>query len=337
MNSHGSKPTIERLHTHLEWHAMWCAAGELLKSEALVPLDADHWDDLSARIAQEKLAEPPLWSADLLVSTPLLARNWQSDQSPLDGWIPGVREADHRAGIFPNDSPYYLVVEGISERRTSDRSERTRVSTALVEPDTGCSLLRALQTMNDSWDYKLPDEGEERVEIDDPPYRFLGWLQRSDRNESIDENDPFRGHAFHVGTRPGRRVVATCALTRDMAGRARWSTREAEQPMFVYEAWGESDRDDEGYRASTGVAGHRLLAHREQLLGFLRGQDMDLMLEVEVIRRERESRRFSYEKADEAREGRFARLYLFDRGGNLEVAEGRLGTWTGDCQAARAG
>ena len=29
---HGSKPTLERLHTHLEWHAMWCVAGELLKS-----------------------------------------------------------------------------------------------------------------------------------------------------------------------------------------------------------------------------------------------------------------------------------------------------------------
>ena len=337
MNRHGSKPTLERLHTHLEWHAMWCAAGELLKTEPLVPLDEDHWDDLSARITREKLAEPPLWSTDLLISTPLLARNWRSDRSPLDDWIPGVREADHRAEICPDDSPRHIVVEGSCERRTRDRMERTRISSALVEPVMGRSLLRALQTMGDSWDYKLPDEGEKRVEIDDPPYRLLGWLQRSERDESIDENDPFRGYAFHIGSRPGRRVVAACQLTQDAAGRPRWSNREAEQPMFVYEAWGTASGDGEGYRVSTGVAGHRLLVHRKQLLSFLCGQELDLILEVEVTRREHKSRRYAGEKADEAREGRFARLYLFDGKGNLEVAEGRIGTWTGDCPATRAG
>ena len=36
------------------------------------------------------------------------------------------------------------------------------VSSALVEPATGRSLVRALQTMGDSWGYKLPDEDEER-------------------------------------------------------------------------------------------------------------------------------------------------------------------------------
>ena len=337
MNRHGTKPTIERLHTHLEWHAMWCAAGELLKSEALVPLDADQWDELSARIAREKLAEPPLWSTDLLVPTPLQVRNWRSDQSPLDKWIPGVREADHRNEIFPSDSPRYIVIESSCERRTSDRSERTHVSSALVESGTGRSLLRALQTMNNPWDYKLPDEGEEGAEIDEPPYRFLGWLRRSEWEVGIDEKDPFRGHAFHIDSSPGLRVTDACALTRDEDGRPRWSTPGAEQPMFVYEAWGEAGGDDERYRTRFGVAGHRLLVHREQLLSFLRGPELDLILEVEVTRREREARRYSYENADEAREGQFARLYIFDREGNLEVAEGRLGTWTGDCQAARAG
>ena len=177
MNRQGSKPTIERLHTHLEWHAMWCAAGELLKSEPLVPIDEYHRDVLSARITREKLAEPPLWSADLLISTPLQVRNLRFDQPPLDDWIPGVRETDHRAEVFPSDSARHIVVEGSCERRTSDRMERTLVSSALVGAGTARSLLRALQTMNDSWNYKLPDEGEEHVEIDNPPYRFLGWFR----------------------------------------------------------------------------------------------------------------------------------------------------------------
>ena len=334
MNSHGSKPTLEPLRTHLEWNAMWCTAGELLKSEPLVPQDEDLWDDLSDRIDREKLAEPPLWSADLLVSTPLIARYWQPDRRPLDDWAIGVREADHRAEIFPEDSPSNVIVDGSSERRMRDRIERTSVSSALVEPATGRSLLRALQTMDDSLDYKLPDESEERAEIDEAPYRFLGWLQRTHRDDGIDKKDPFRGAAFGIECRPGRRVEAACGLTQDGVGRSHWSSSEAEQPMFVYEAWGEGGRDDERYRDEFAVAGQRLLADKQQLLDFLRGQGLDLVIEVEVTRRERQDRRYAGEKEDSPTEGRFARLYRLDGGGNLEVAEGRLGTWTGDSPAA---
>ena len=334
---HGSKPTLERHSTHLEWHAMWCAAGELLKSEPLVPPDEYDWDELSARITREKLVEPPLWCADLRVSTPLLTRNWRSDKSPLADWITGVRESDHRAEIFPSDSHLYIVVGGSCDRRTSDRAEGARVNSALVEPGTSRALLRALQTMGDSWGYKLPDEGEACVEIDDPPYRLVGWLQHLDWHESIDEKDPFRGYAFRIGTRPGQRVVAACCLTQNVAGRPRWFSSQAEQPMFAYEAWGEASGGDAGRRVGFDVAGHRLLAHKEQLLDFLCDQELDLVLEVEVTRRERESRRWAGEEANEATEGRFARLYLLDGEGNLEVAEGRLGTWTGDCPTARAG
>ena len=313
---------------------MWCAAGELLNTEPLVPRSEDNWHELSARIDREKLVEPPLWSADLLVFTPLLTRYWRRDKGPLEDWVPGVREPDHRAEIFPSDSPSYVVVDGSSERRMGDRSEASRVSSALVEPTTGRSLVRALQTMDDSWDYKLPDEGEEHAEIDDAPYRFLGWLRHPYRDDSVDKKDPFRGHAFQISTRPGQRVTVACGLTRDKASRPRWSSSKAEQPMFVHEAWGVDAEDEERYRDGFAVCGQRLLVHREQLRSFLYGQGLDLVIEVEVTRRERRNPRFTGEEEDASPEGRFARLYLFAGEGNLEVAEGRLGTWTGDCPTA---
>ena len=331
---HGSKPTLERLRTHLEWHAMWCAAGELLKSEPLVPRGEDNWHELTDRVGDEKLVEPPLWSADLRVSMPLVVQNWQLDKRPLEDWALGVREVDHRSEIFPSDSPSCVVVNGSSERRTGDRIEITHTSSALVAPATGRSLLRALQTMGDSWDYKLPNEGEEHSEIDDAPFRLLGWLRHSDWDYGIDKKDPFRGYASHIRSRPGRRVAVACDLTRDVTGRPRWSNGEAEQPMFVYEAWGVADEDEEQYRDDFAVAGHRLLAHKEQLLNFLRGQELNLIIEAEVTRREREIREYAGEEEKSTPEGRFARLYLFDSGGNLEVAEGRLGTWTGDSPTA---
>ena len=215
-----------------------------------------------------------------------------------------------------------------------DRMESTHVSSALVEPGTGRSLLRALQTMNDSWDYKLPDEDEEDAEIDEAPYRFLGWLRHSYRDDGIDKKDPFRGYAFQIGSRPGRRVTVACGLTRDKAGRPGWSNSEAEQPMFVHEAWGIDAEDEERYLGGFAVAGQRLLAHKKQLLSFLHDQGLDLVVEVEVTRRERETRRYTDKEEDASPEGRFARLYLLGGEGHLEVAEGRLGTWTGDCPAA---
>ena len=331
MNRHGSKPTLEPLWTHLEWHAMWCASGELLKTELLVSRDEDDWNDLGARIHREKLVEPPLWSADLLIPVPLLARNWRPNTRPLGDWVAEVREADHRAEIFPCDRLAYVVVDGSSERRAGDRIERIRVSSAVVEPTTGYPLVRALQTMGDSWDYKLPDEGEEYAEIAEAPYRLLGWLQSSCRDDGIDRKDPFRGHAFQIDSRPGQRVTVACDLMRDQSGRPpRWSNGDAEHPMFVYEAWGVDAEEEERYRDGFAVAGNRLLAHKEQLLNFLSEQALDLIIEVEVERRERENRRYAREKEDASPEGRFARLYLLGGNGNLGVAEGCLGAWTGD-------
>ena len=333
-NGHGSKPTLEHLRTHLEWHAMWCAAGELLKTEPLTPSGKDCWDELSDRISWEKLVEPPLWSADLRTSTPLTARNWRPDTQALDDWVSKVDEAIYRVEIFPDDSPEYMVVDGSSERRSSDRSERTSICSALVEPAAARSLLRALQTMSDTWDYKIPDEGEEQAEIDEGPYRFLGWLVHPSRDSGIDDKDPLRAYGLVIHCRPGRRVVDTCNLRRDVAGQPCWSSNHAEQPMFVYETWGEPERDDERYTTRSTVSGHRLLAHKGQLLNFLHDQELDLIIEAEVRRHGGENRRYAGEDGCASQEGKFARLYRLEHRGGLEVAEGRLGTWTDDGPSA---
>jgi hypothetical protein len=330
-NSHGSTPTLERLNNHLEWHAMWCAAGELLKTEPLAPLDddgLDAWNDLGSRIRRQKLSEPPLWSADLLTPIPLIMRNWRADPRLLDQWVLAVVETDHRAEILPVDQPDYVVVDSYIERRTGDRIETISVSSALLSPATGGSLLRALQTMDDAWDYKLPNEGE-YFEIDQQPYRLLGWLRESNLDTGIDDKDPLRGYASIITVFPGRRVTESCGLTRDKAYHARWSKDNAQTPMFIFETWGERSKDYERYTGFT-CAGHRLLAHKEQLQEFLNSQALDLIIEVEVTRRGRETQRYAREEEKKTPEGRFDRLYRLHGGGVLEVAEGCLGSWTGD-------
>ncbi|HZW20236.1 hypothetical protein [Noviherbaspirillum sp.] len=330
-HSHGSKPTVERLHDHLEWHAMWCAAGELMKSAPLVKIDSDDdWHDMLARIRREKLSEPPLWSIDLLTPIPLVMRNWQADKRPRKEWTLAVEESYHRAEIFPEDQMEYVVVAGDAERRTNDRLETVSIASALVAPGTGNSLLRALQTMGDTWDYKLPDEDEDS-EIAEDPYLLLGWLQRPRRDIGIDEKDPLRGSASTIMALPGRRVSKACSLSRDHATHTRWISNLPQPPMFVHEVWGERTDDDDQYTGNFAAAGWRLLVHKGQLQEFLRNQGLDLIIEVGVIRRGRENRRYSGDEEDKTPEGRFDRLYRLCGGGTLEVAEGCLGTWAGDC------
>ena len=331
---HGSIPTLEELRTHLEWHAMWCAAGEFLKTESLPVHDPqDAWDDLVERVDRDRLSESPLWSADLQLPIPLQDRNWQGDSQELDAWVKSVSEPNHRAEIFPSDVPQYIVVQGLSERSMGELRESTEVASALVEPSTGKSLLRALQSMG-LWDYGLPFENDTSREIDQPPYRLLGWLRHSDRDGGIDEKDSFRAYVLTVRCRPGKRVIDGCGLAQDVSGRPCWSSNVNGRPMFRYESWGQPLRDDDHYSTYPDVAGDRLLVEKGQLLEFLRGEGLDLIVEVEVTRRGRESRRHYGEEGASKPEGRFVRLYRLDSRGGLEVAEGCIGTWTDDHQTA---
>ena len=327
---HGSRPTMERLSTHLEWHAMWCAVGELLKTEPLAARTSGYLvEDLEARIAREKLTTPPIWSADLRGPRPLQVRYWEADSTASrPEWIDDISESDFRAELSPEDTSDYVVIECSTFRRLTGRDETVSVSSALVAPATARALLRALQTMDDNWDFRLPDQGEEEFEIDEPPFRLLGWLYRRETDGGIDVKDPFRSDPVGVTSSPGPMVVKTCGLRRETDGHPSWFGDDVQQAMFQYETWGGREGADD---SSFWVGGHRLLAHRAQLLDFLRVAALDLVVEVEVTRRGREGRRSAGEEGIEPY-GRHFRLYLLDSHGNLEIAEGRLGAWADDCR-----
>ena len=276
MNGHGARPTMERLSTYLEWHALWCTAGELTKTEPLGDSTEDPFvGDLAACIARETLTQPPLWSADLRGPWPLQKRYWLAETSTISRteWVEGVSESDLRAEVFPEDAADYVIVDGSISRRFADRRHTTEVNTALVGRERARVLLRTLQTMGDSWDYGLPAQGDCRFEIDEPPFCLVGWLHRHEGDGRIDEKDPFRSNPLRVVSSPGSLV--TTGLQPAVDGHPSWSSRGSEQPMFNYQTWGGRDSND---GSSFSVGGYRLLAHRAQLLDFLGATALDLIV-----------------------------------------------------------
>ena len=323
---HGSHPTLEQFRTHLEWHALWCAIGELMRTEPLIAHDEPEWGELPQRIAREMLTEPPLWSTDLRAPIPLRQDFWRGSHTPLPEWVKDVCEGRLRSELEAVDRPGYIVIDGGWEIRSRDRVEHVSFSSALVGPAAADALLRTLQTMESAWDYKLPDEGEDQFELNVPPYQMVGWIRSISSDGGADEQDPLRGSAKNVDLQPGKRVRDALGLKRLAIGASGWST-PGRLPMFIYEAWG--DDDDERYSTAIAVSGRRLLVERGQLMEFLQGEGLDLVIEVEVRREGRGNRR-SYDAEDNTPEARYDRLYRLDRAGGLHVAEGRIGTWSDD-------
>jgi hypothetical protein len=95
--------------------------------------------------------------------------------------------------------------------------------------------------------------------------------------------------------------------------------------MFIHETWGERTKDEDIWHSDTRPVGRRLLAHREQLREFLRGEGLDLVIEVEVTRSGRTTRRYAGAEDAEPPKAKFDRIYRLGGGGGLDIAEGHLG------------
>ena len=329
-HSHGSLPVLERFHSYLEWHAMWCATGELMQRYSLVKSEKDDYDTFEHWLSGEGLTAPPQWLADLRGPKPLESRFWFAPPGDIDAWIEDVGDHDFLTEMGLLKGNEALVVEGHHETRSRGFMLSVQVRSALVSGDTAISLVRALQTVDDSWDYHIPLAGNDS-EIDVSPYKLKGWIIYDRHDLGIDERDPFRYEIRGLEYGPSYQTARVLNLEFVRDGRPRWIEGRSRKTIFIYEAWGDN-RDDEGedrlrYNGTVGSSGARLLCDKKALKTLLNRMGLDLILEIEVTRR---NKGYEYSRRDEeeAKESKFDRVVLLRRDGTVETAEGRLGSWT---------
>lgn len=331
-HGHGTLPTLERHQTHLEWHAMWCVAGQLLETHPVLNQEYGDLDALTYEISGYKLTHGTHWLSDLVSPSPLQEHRRTVKDVNLADWLYNVVDDDYLKELFPNDHAGWVCVSAHIRASSYNRYEEVEISTGLVSPATAGALVRALQTARSRHQFYIGVEGSE-TEIDEPSYELRGWLTSGSGELKFDKKDPYCGAEGSLHGLPGTTVRRSLGLEeRFCNGRFEWYRNDAESASLVYEAWGQ--REKEGRTAVPGdpptFSGYRLLAKKNDLAEFLRAEDRDLIAEVGITRNERRESRTSFDPEDPGR-GVFDRIVLLRRTGALEIAERSLEAWCSDC------
>lgn len=332
-NSHGSRPTLERYSTYLEWHAMFCATGELMESKALGGPTEFEIDSFDNRLRDEGLTADLYWLTDYRGPKPLEKRFWFTPEAAIGKWIDNVSANDFFLELGLKSGQEAMVVQGYHHTRSGSYDSSVFIRTALVSPLTARALVRALQSVNYSQDYRVPSSGDE-LEIDEPPYTLIGWLNDTHHRSGIDKADPLHNDVRDIESRPSRSAVRALSLKFRHTDQAEWINPHDPGIKLAYEAWSDfpDSEDDDGHRyeeeETVRSSGWRLQVSKKALKKFLKQQDSDLVVEVEIERKRKE---YAYQpRYDKEKElaATFDKIILLRKDGTIETTEGCIGTWT---------
>jgi hypothetical protein len=324
---HGSMSTVERYGTYLEWHAMQCAAGELVQTMP-VRKGEDYYDRFDYFVQKYQPSKPPFWLSDFRGQTPLERRLWSLDPRSDRGWLHNARGDEFLDEVFRHHRENWIAVDAsISTRYWRARHMDVHISSALVSPATAASLVRAYQTAGNAWDIVVPYEQEDdRNGVDHKGYRLKGWLQSIERDLRFDERDPLRNETRYPTIAPGTELRKFLSEPELIGFAWIWNCKETGQPALMHEAWSDEPRPErDHYERSMKSDGSRLFVRPEMLARFLKAVGMDLIVEVKIDRNI-DVEKYSYDEKDKHRKTHW-KIIHFTKEGQLADAAGNFGAW----------
>jgi hypothetical protein len=268
---------------------MLITAGRLLATQPLVNGSYD-WDrdrfenwisrhDLSRRdgrwLADRRDPEPP----------GLGLKRVEGDE--YNDWLGSV-ELGFEQVLFPAEGS--ITLWGSWSRIGSNRTEHYSIRSALVSSEHSLSLLAALQTVENSHLYLIPDAVDD-LQIKEGPFQLKGWIVDRPGESGIDDRDPWSGSVRFPAPQPASFVTEMMQLSPDPDRRS-WLNQRSAPPPLRSEVWGSFAERDTMEQPS----GQRLHVTRQFVVDFLSAVSMDMVVEVSV---ERRSRHQPYETPDD--------------------------------------
>lgn len=299
-NRHGEEPIVENLQLYLEYHSMFFLADKFLKTKQVVKdWEDDPWQDW---IKRWNLVRDEFWLSDLRDPTPLEPEFWTMPRSNEKTWPYEIMSPylDRHAGFLDCSHEGYLLVNGHIYRAHDKNTESVYVASAMVNPEKAASLLNALQACVDSFNYKIPDEGED-LEIDEHDFQLKGWINElSAERGGIDEQDPTQAKLCKSIHRVNQEFLNWAEAEISQDGRRTYLKNDPETNIALFENW--NDFKHKHYEHGLKTEGNRLFVDIEYLLGFLAEKQKCLILECQIRR--------SGEKDGSDYYPRYAKLYL---------------------------
>jgi hypothetical protein len=324
-NGHGSRPTLERYFTYLEWHGMWCAVGTLLQSRPLASVEPEEYSSFENWLRGERLTRPPFWLCDLRAPKPLEPQLWSAPES--EAWLATVEDQDFLREIgIGVGSKATIIVDAHHTTYASDFRSQVTVRSALVQAETASALVRAFQTTEEPYRYWIPyDRERDGGRLDEPPYRLLGWVGLSESDSGLDKGDPDCNEISGSHCAPGREATRGLVNRVSSDGMIEWSALGTGVD-YCYRQWSDANSDeDDSLSRIVRSNGSRLHVSVDSVRSHLQDMGLDLVIKIELDRRKGD--RYAGFREEETPEARFDRIVVLRRDGTIEGAEGPLGTW----------
>lgn len=161
-HDHGSYPRTDNWDFYLSYHAMLVVAAKLINKMPIVKTRNwydNEWEEwLSRHILTPDNGK---WLSDFRSPLPLKRPTWIVKEKK-DNWRTDITEKNFIDCLkVSEDNELWINIEGGWHEKDNERTETYSISSALVARETSDSLLRALQTCLDPYDYKLPYYKEE--------------------------------------------------------------------------------------------------------------------------------------------------------------------------------
>lgn len=316
--SHGSVPRYEGLRVYIEYHAMFCVAGEMIDALPVSISTYDEEDSWNEWLSRHVGANPSYWLADLRSPTPYHPEFW-GKFPPIDEWLrrDNPLEFEQALGLDEVRREGALVTSAHIEVGDSERRGTVYIASALANPKHYQSLLHALQNTPAN-DYTLPKEswGVDDTSSKSPGFELEPWLQHVSLPEGLDKFDPLaRLGSSHVD-RLNDNFLDTMAVT-PTANLLQFHQKDG-KVVAENEIWNDNLEESSERITQPFSTGQRLWVNIATLLEYLRRRNRCLVIKVEFSR----NRSYHYRKPGEEYDLGKAIVYIVHQNGRLETVDG---------------
>ncbi len=311
-NYKSSYPDTDNYRFYLSYHVLFSVAKRLLDKMSVIKTNDWVDDPWSEWIKRHLLTrEDGKWLSDRRDPAPLYRREWifLKDKSKYtENLIPD----DFLDGLFIDyKGDTWLNVYGNWSDNDGYRKERYSVASALVPKGVSNSLLRALSTCSDPYDFKLPEYKEDQFEINDQQFELNGWIIDSYIEKGIDEKDPYSADISYPSYFIGKSIVEKLQLFSDSENRF-WYCNNDSVPSLRCEIWSKYNRrDNDGLVRD----GKRLNASITFLQSLCREMNCNLIIEVQIKKSVYNS--YGRKEKEEFEKGPKSKIYIFSSDGRL--------------------